>query len=167
MTRPRTVPASAADGRGWRPTPRTPLGAALTDDEIIELINTYGRPGKRRNAQVERNVVTVWRALVRLAHVERSGHVATSRPQLIRTLCDPADGIPKWHARGDDEANERHYGTQLTDWLRLLVAAGLVERAGGVRRGDGSWWRTEIVLRDRASIAAAVPGSSIGRAFGC
>ena len=164
--RPRSLRRQPASRRPWHPTPRTPLPASLTDDEIVQLVNEGPRAGQRRNARVERNLVTVWRTLYRLARADRSGHIATSRQQLVKALCGP-DGIPGWADYRDPEQNELHHGRSLTRWLDLLVAAGLVESAGGVRRADGSWWRTEVVLRDRARIAAAFPGSSIGRAFGC
>lgn len=142
------------DRRPWHPTPRAPLPAKLTDDEIVGLVNERARAGKRRNAQVERNVVILWRTLERLAHVDCSGHVATSRPQLIKALCG-SHGIPKWKDFGDPERNELHHGRALQNWLTLLLDAGLLESAGGVRHeADGSWWRTEIIMRPMTELSA-------------
>jgi hypothetical protein len=85
------------------------------------------------------------RYLFRLGHAGRSARYATSIAQLVVGLAPVMGWGPVPHGRAGRARFVRSHRRSVQRWLNDLEAAGLVVHEPE-RDGDGSWWRTQIVL---------------------
>jgi len=99
-------------------------------------------PGDDR---LETRAYAVKRYLFRLGHAGRSARFATSIGQLVVGLATVMGWGPVPRGRLERARFVRAHRRSVQRWLDDLEAAGLVLHEPE-RDGDGSWWRTQIVL---------------------
>src|SRR4051794_8920006 len=142
------VPLDRTSTRRWYRPAREPLppepGRLLVCALLARARRARGcsTPGDDR---LETRVYAVKRYAYRLGHAARSARFATSVEQLVVGLAPVMGWGPAPCGKAARARFVRAHRRSVQRWLDDLQAAGLVAHEPE-KDGDGSWWRTQLVL---------------------